>query len=133
VDGDEADDFKFLFARGRRDFDFVADLAVEQGLADGRSGGDEALLGVDFLTADERVFDFCVALYVEHSEPRAISRAILRDIGEVQHAQIAHALLEMGDLEVDEALALLGEFVLGVFGEVAVGACDSDFLGKLDA
>ena len=39
----------------------------------------------------------------------------------------------MSDLEVDEALALLGELVLGVFGEVAVGARDGDFLGKLDA
>ncbi len=39
----------------------------------------------------------------------------------------------MGDLEVDVALAFLGVFVLGVFGEVAVGAGDGDLLGKLDA
>ena len=39
----------------------------------------------------------------------------------------------MGDLEVDVALALLGVLVLGVLGEVAVGAGHSDFLGKLDA
>jgi hypothetical protein len=39
----------------------------------------------------------------------------------------------MGDLEVDVALAFLGILVLGVFGKVAVGAGDSDLLGKLDA
>ena len=39
----------------------------------------------------------------------------------------------MGDLEIDVALAFLGEFVLGVFGEVAVRASDGNFLGKLDA
>ena len=132
VDGDEADEFKFLFAGGGDNFDFVADLAVEEGFADGGGGGDETLLGVGFLAADERVFDFGVALQVQNGEARAVSGAVLGDIGKVQHAEIAHALLEMGDLEVDVALALFGEFVLGVFGEVAVGAGDSDLLGELD-
>ncbi len=39
----------------------------------------------------------------------------------------------MGNLEINVALAFLGVFVLGVFGEVAVGSGDSDLLGKLDA
>src|SRR6266851_5145870 len=125
VDGDEADDFKFLLAGGRGNFDFVADLAVEEGFADGGSGGDETLLGVGFFGAHEGVFDFCVALEVQNGEARAVAGAVLRDIGEVQHAEVAHALLEMADLEVDVALAFLGVLVLGVFGEVAVGAGDS--------
>ena len=38
----------------------------------------------------------------------------------------------MADAGVDEALAFLGIFVLGVFGEVAVGAGDCNFLGQVD-
>src|SRR6267378_2905535 len=131
VDGDEADDFKFLLAGGRGNFDFVADLTVEKSLADGGGGGDETLLGVDFLAAHECVFDFCIALHVQNGEPGTVAGAVLRDIAEVQHAEIAHALFEMADLEVDVALAFLGVLVLGVFGEVAMSAGDSDLLGKL--
>src|ERR1700682_2241006 len=133
VDGDEADDFKFLLAGGRGNFDFVADLAVEEGLADGGGGGDETLLGVGFLAAHELVIDFDVALHVQNGELGTVAGAVFWDIAEVQHAEIAHALLEMADLEVDVALAFLGVLVFGVFGEVAVSAGDSDLLGKLDA
>src|SRR5260370_18718573 len=133
VDGEEADNFKFFLARGRGNFDFVADLAVEQGLADRRSRGDEPLIGVSFLAAHQRIFDFRVALEVHNGEPGTVSRAVLGDIAEVHHAEIAHAFLEMGNLEVDVALALLGELVLGVFGEVSVGAGNGDLLGELDA
>src|SRR5260370_41918097 len=87
VDGKEPDDFKFFRAGGRGHFDFVADLAVEKSLTDRRSRGDETLLGVGFLGADEGVFDFGVALHVQNGEPRAVSGAVLRDIAEVQHAR----------------------------------------------
>src|SRR5258708_5010131 len=80
VDGDEPDDFKFLLAGGRGNFDFVADLAVEEGLADGRGGGDETLFGVRFLAALELVIDFDVALHVQQGEPGTVSRAVLRRI-----------------------------------------------------
>src|ERR1700687_1270928 len=133
VDGHEADDFKFLLAGGRGNFNFVADLAVKEDLADGRGGGDETLLGVGFLAAHELVIDFDVALHVQNGELGTVSGAVLRDIAEVPHAESAHALLEMANLEVDVALAFLGVLVLGVFGEVAVSAGNSDLLGKLDA
>jgi len=93
----------------------------------------QTLLGVGFLGAHESVIDFCVALYIQNSKARAVAGAVLGNVCEVQHAQIAHALFEVGDLEVDVALALFGEFVLGVFGEVAVGAGDGNLLGKFDA
>jgi len=48
---------KFLLAGGRGNFDFVADLAVRRACRWG-GGGDETLLGVDFLAAHECVFDF---------------------------------------------------------------------------
>jgi len=83
--------------------------------------------------AHECVFDFCVALQVQNGESGTVAGAVFRDIAEVQHAEIAHTLLEMADLEVDVALAFLGVLVLGVFREVTVSAGDSDLLGKLDA
>src|SRR6266852_1205210 len=78
VNGDEANDFKFFLARGCCDFDFVADLAVKQRLADRRSLGDDTLFGVGFLAADKRVFYFCVALHVQHNDARAVAGAVLR-------------------------------------------------------
>ena len=132
MDGDEADDFKFLFAGRSGDFDFVADLAIEEGLANGRGGGDETLFGVGFLGTDKLVFDLYVALGVEHGESGTVTGAILGNVGEIEHAEIAHALLELGDTGVNVTLALLGVLVLGVFGEVAVGARDGDFLGELN-
>jgi len=132
VNGNEADDFEFLLAGRGGDFDFVADFAVEERLADRRGGGDQALFDVGFLAADELVLDFDVTLGVQDDEARAVAGAVRGNIGEIQHAQIAHALFEMGDLEIDVALALFGVLVLGIFGEVAVGAGDGDFLGELD-
>jgi hypothetical protein len=82
VDGNETDDFEFLFAGGGSDFDFVADFAVEERFADGGGGGDEAFFDVGFLAADELVLDFDVALGVENSEARAVAGAVRWNIGE---------------------------------------------------
>src|SRR5579885_1291775 len=73
VNGDETDDLEFLFAGRRGDLDFVADLAIEESTADGRSGGDKALVGVGFLAADELVFDFDVALSVQNDDAGAVA------------------------------------------------------------
>jgi hypothetical protein len=39
--------------------------------------------------------------------------------------------VELGEARGDERLALFGVFVLGVFGEVAMGARYFDFFGEL--
>ncbi len=129
---DEANDFEFFFASGGGNLDFIAHLAIEKGAADGRSGGDEPLFDVGFLTADELVFDLNLALQVKYNYAGAIAGTIFRNVGEIEHAEVAHALFELADFGVDVTLALLGVFVLGVFGEVTVGAGDGDFLGELD-
>lgn len=133
VNGDKTHDFKFFFASRRGDLHFITDPAIEKSAADGRSGGDETLFGVGFLAADELVFDLKVALEVKHNNARTITGTVLGDVGEVEHAKIAHALFELADFGVDVALPFLGEFVLGVFGEVAVRTGDSNFLGEFDA
>ena len=132
VDGEETNDLKFLLAGGRGDLNFVADLAVEQRAADRRGGGDEAFFGVGFLAADQLVFDFGFTLDIEDDDAGAEAGAVLGNIGEVEHAEVAEAFFQVADSRVDEALAFLGEFVLGVFGKIAVGAGDGNFLGKLD-
>ena len=73
-----------------------------------------------------------LALQVKYNNAGAVAGTILGNIGEIEHAEVAHALFEMADFGVDVTLAFFGVFVLGVFGEVAVRASDGDFLGKLD-
>src|SRR4029077_1621379 len=70
---------------------------------------------------------------VQQAGGGAVAGAILGDVGEVEHTQVAHAFFELADARVHKALAFLGEFVLGVFREVTVGASDGNFLGKVDA
>src|SRR5579859_427257 len=132
VNGEKADDFEFFLAGGSEDLDLVADLAIEQSAADGRGGGDHSPFNVGFFTADELVFDFEALLDVNHDDARAIAGTVFRNVGEVQHAEVAHTFLELADFGVDVALALLGVFVLGVFGEVAVRTGDSNLLGEFD-
>src|ERR1700674_1124614 len=133
MNGDEPDDFEFLLSRWSCDLNFIADLAVEQSFSDGGRRGNVAFFGVGFFGADELVLDLHLAMDIEHDDARAVAGTVFWNIAEVEHAEIAQALLELGDAGVDIALALLGELVLGVFGEVAVGAGDGNLLGKLDA
>ena len=132
MNGDETHDFKFFFASRRGDLHFIANLTIEKSTADGRSSGDETLFGVGLLAADELVFDLNVALQVKYNYAGTIAGTVLGDVGEVEHAEIAHALFELADFGVDVTLSFLGVLVLGVFGKVAMCACDSDFLGELD-
>lgn len=132
MNGDELYDFEGFAACRSGDLNFVADLTVEKSFADGRGGGDVALFGVDFLTANEFVLDFDVFVRVENENAGAVAGAVFRNVGEIEHAEVAHAFFKLADARVDKALALLGVFVLGIFGKVAVGAGDRDFFGKFD-
>jgi hypothetical protein len=133
VNGDEANDFKFLLAGWGGNLNFIANFAVEQRLADGRGRGDHSLFDVSLFGAYELVFDFDLALDVQHDDARTVTGTILWDVAEIEHAEIAHALFELADAGVNEALALFGKLVLGVFREVAVGPGDGNFLGQLYA
>jgi len=73
---------------------------------------------------------FHAFLDVHHHDARAVAGTVFRNIGEVQHAEIAHTLFEMPDFGVDVALALFGVFVLGVLRKVAVRAGDGNSLGR---
>ena len=53
VNGDETYNFKLLLAGWGGNLDFIANLAVQQRLADGRGSGDEAFFNVGLFAADE--------------------------------------------------------------------------------
>jgi hypothetical protein len=132
VNGEKADDLEFFLAGGGEHLYLVTDLAIEEGAADRRGGGDHSLFDVGFLGADELVFDFLALLHVNDYDARAIAGTVFRNIGEVQHAEVAHALFELADFGVDVALVFLGVLVLSVFREVAMRAGNGDFLGEFN-
>jgi len=132
VNRDESNDFEFFLPCWSLHLYFVADFAIQKRAPNWRGGGDQSLLDIGFFTADELVFYFDALLNVNDPKARAIAGAILGDVGEIQHAEVAHALFEVADFCVDVALTLLGVLVFGVFGEVAVGASDSDLLREVN-
>ncbi len=133
MNGDEANDFEFFLASGGGNLHFIANLTIQKRATDGRSGGDKTLFDVGFFAADELVFDLNVALQVKYKYAGAVARTVPGNVTEIEHAKIAHALLEIADLGVHVALALFGVFVLRIFREVTVRASYGDFLGQLDA
>src|SRR5579863_8015084 len=132
VNGEKANDFELFFAGGGKHLDLVADLAIKKRAADGGGGGDQSLFDVGFLDAYELVLNFQVFLDVHHDNTRAVAGTVFWNVGEVEHAEITHALFEVADFGVYVALALFGVLVLGVFGEVAVRAGNGNFLGEVD-
>ncbi len=83
VNGDELYDFESFMAGGRGDLNFIADLPIEKGFADWGGCGDVAFFRVDFLAADEFVFDFDVFIGVENKNAGAVARTIFRNVGEI--------------------------------------------------
>src|SRR5262245_9683211 len=126
------DDFEFFRAGRRGNFHFIPNLAVEKRAADGRRRRNMALFDVSFLAAYQAVFDANVALRVNNHNPGAVARTVPGDIAEVQQPEVAQAFFELADARVDETLPLLGVFVLGILGEVAMRPRDRNFLGQLD-
>src|SRR5258706_15784286 len=104
VNGEKADDFEFFLASGGEHLHLVADLAIEEGAADGGRGGDHSLLDVGFFAADELVIDFLAFLHVIDYDARAVTGTIFRNISEVQHAEAAHPLFEAAVFGIDVAL-----------------------------
>ena len=130
VNGGELEDFELAFAVGGDDGGDVADFLAEQRAADGRGGGDEALGDVGLFAGDELVGDLLVLGGVEDHDGGAEADLVAGDVVEVDHGELAHALLELAEAGVDEDLALLGHVVFGVFGEVAEGDGLLDLRGE---
>ena len=132
MNGDKANNFEFFLASGGGNLNFITNLPIQKGATDRRSSGDKALFDIGFFTADELVFHLNIALHVKHKNAGTVAGAVFRDIGEIEHAEIAHALFEVADFGVDVALALFGVLVLGVLGKVAVRAGNGNFLREFD-
>ena len=133
VDGGQLQDLELALAVGGDDGGGVADLLAEQRAADGRGGGDEALGDVGLFAGDELVGDLLVLAGVEDDDRGAEADLVVRNVREVDHGELAHALLQLAEAGVDEHLALLGHVVFGVFAEVAKGDSLLDLGGQLGA
>ena len=131
MDGGKLEDFEFTFAVGGDYGGDVADLFAEEGAADGRGGGDEAPGDVGLFAGDELVGELLILGGVEDYDGGAEADLVARDVFEVDHGELAHALFELAEAGVDEDLALLGHVVFGVFGEVAERDGFFDLRGEL--
>src|SRR5690606_37794616 len=94
----------------------------DHGPRDGRGDGDPALFHVGFVFADDLVTAFFLGVLVDHGDGGAEFHLIAGQLGHVDDLGAADLVLDLGDLALDPALALLGRVILGVFGQVAVGA-----------
>ncbi len=95
VDGGKSNNFEFFLACRGGYLHFVAHFAVKQSPADGRGCGDQALFDVGFFAANQLIFNLCVTLHIQNDQARAITSAVLRNVGQVEHAKVAHALFEV--------------------------------------
>jgi len=124
-------DLKFLSARRGLDFYFIAHFFAKQRAANGRRSGNHAFGDVRFFRSDELVFGFLGLAEFKEAHGGAVGGAIVRKIVEVEHGNFRHAAMQLAESRGDEGLALLGVFVLGIFGEVAVGAGLHELFGEL--
>src|SRR5580700_792155 len=130
VDRHQLQNFQLAFAIRRDHGGHIADLLANNGFADGRGGGDQALADVRLFAGDELVLDFLIFRDVVDQHGRAEGGAVARDVGQVDEGEFGHAFFELAEARVDEVLALLGHVVLGVLAEIAHSHGLLDFRGK---
>jgi hypothetical protein len=70
-------------------------------------------------------------VHVEETHGRAVRGAVAREIIEIEHGDFSHALMQLAEPRGNEGLALLGVFVLCVFGQIAVSASLHELFGQL--
>src|SRR5579872_4737497 len=107
VDGFQANDFEFLDPSWRLDFYFVAYVAPEKRLSNGRGCRDQTLRDVGFLGADQLILDLDGFLDVQHPYARPVAGPVGWNIIEVQHADVAQPLFQLAEARRNVALALL--------------------------
>ena len=115
VDGRELEHLQLAFSVRCHHCGDVAEFLADERAADGRGGRDEALGDVRLLAGDELVGELFVLGRVEDNDGGAEADLIAWDVREVDHSELAHALLELAEAGVDELLTLLGGVVLGIF------------------
>src|SRR5580692_7160417 len=128
----QTNQFEFFYASRRLHLHFVAFPPTQQGPADRRSRGDQSLRRVGFFAGHQLVFNFGGFVHVAQPDARPVSGAIARNIAEIQHAEIAHTLLELAQTSRNEALALFGVFVFRILRKIPVSPRLHQFLGQLE-
>src|SRR5690349_8268487 len=116
------DDLVALDAAGGLHFDYFARLLADQGAGDRRADVDAAVLDVGFVLADDLPGEGAALAVLDVDGGAEDAAAAGVDQLGVDHLRVAELRLELGDAAFDEAGALARGVVLGVLGEVAVGA-----------
>jgi hypothetical protein len=124
-------DLKFFSAGRGLDFHFIAHFFAEQRAANGRRSGNHAFGDIRFFRCNQLVFGFLGLAEFQEAHGGTVGGTIVRKIVEVEHGNFRHAAMQLAESRGDEGLALLGVFVLGIFGEVAVGAGLHELFGEL--
>src|ERR1700677_3419946 len=119
VNGGQLENLQLPFAVWSHNRSDVSDLLTDQSPADGRRGGDQALVHVGFFAGDQLVGDLFVFGDVEDHYRGAKCNPVLGNIGQVDQGEFPHTLLELPQPGVDEDLALLRHVILGVLAQIA--------------
>src|SRR5690606_27493234 len=127
----DLEDLQRDLAGRRRDLDDVADLVPEEALPDRARDRDLALRHVRLLGRDEGVGSLLLRLPVPDADRREDVDPGIVDLPLVHEAGAGDGFFELRDAGLVVALRLLRGVVLGVLGEVTLGAGLGDGFGDL--
>ena len=96
--------------------------AAHDGPAEGGVVGELVLHGVGFLGAGDAVGVLCAGLQVLHGDSAAQTHPAGGFVLVGDDHGVSQNVLDLGDTAIQLGLLVLGGIVLGVFGQVAVGA-----------
>src|SRR5687768_8450501 len=98
----------------------------DQSARERRGHGDEPVIDVGLVGADDLVPRLLFGIEVRERHDRTEAHAVARQLGRIDHLGARELVFDVLDPRFDQALALLGGVVLGVFAEVAVFARHAD-------
>src|SRR5258705_9412799 len=132
MDGGELDYFHLAHAARNRDAYGIAHLLIQEAAADRRDRGNQTVGNIHIFTGHQFVTYFFVFVDVQHYYDRSQPDAVMRDLGHVDHRDVAQAGVQLSQAGVDERLTLLGRMILSVFTEIPVGPRFQNLPRKLD-
>src|SRR5262249_23301619 len=128
---DQLDDLVGALPARRLHHHLVSHGLVEECPTDGRGEGDPSV-GRVYLFGEDDLVDGRLAVVVLDRHATPVRDHVARDGGDVVHRELAHPALELRDARAHEVLPVLGGFVLGVLGQIAVRPSRLELLRQLE-
>src|SRR6267142_2566056 len=111
----EADDFESAGSRGNLYFHGIAFTFIQKASADRGRCGYQTCVGICVFARHELVGDFFVLVHIKYDDRRSQRDPVSRNLVEVDHRQIRHALLELTQTDADEILPLARGLIIRIF------------------